>query len=303
MIYDLARQWQWNFQDPASPLMEGLIDLHHNILFVLILIFGVVTSLMISIIKDTSYIWIKPNKKNIIRQKQYLLFSNLNHGTILEIVWTLIPSFILFAIAIPSFALLYSMEEIFEPQMTIKVIANQWYWSFEYGNLGLEWDSYMINEPDLVEGEPRLLTVDNPLFIPVETNVRLLITSKDVIHAFAVPSLGLKVDAVPGRLNQLSCYINRPGIYYGQCSELCGVNHAFMPLQVVSLKFDTAHIKPDLPPMDRESMDKAVQFMLKNLSPRVLFPNSKSPSDETLLCWLFEDTLIRYMEGRLPFTY
>jgi cytochrome c oxidase subunit 2 len=238
MIYDIARQWQWNFQDPASPLMEGLIDLHHNILFVLILIFGVVTSLIISILKDTSYIWIKPNKINIIRQKQYLLFSNINHGTVLEIVWTLIPSFILFAIAIPSFALLYSMEEILDPQMTIKVIANQWYWTFEYGNLGLEWDSYMINESDLVDGEPRLLTVDNPLFIPIETNVRLLITSKDVIHAFAVPSLGLKVDAVPGRLNQLSCYINRPGIYYGQCSELCGVNHGFMPLQIVSFKFD-----------------------------------------------------------------
>lgn len=239
MNYDLPREWQCNFQDPASPLMEGLIDLHHNILFILILIFGVVTSLLLSIIKDTSYIWIEPNKRDINRQKQYLLFSNINHGTVLEIVWTLIPSVILFAIAIPSFALLYSMEEIFEPQMTIKVIANQWYWTFEYGNLDLEWDSYMINEPDLVEGEARLLTVDNPLFIPVETNVRLLITSKDVIHAFAVPSLGLKVDAVPGRLNQLSCYINRPGIYYGQCSELCGVNHAFMPLQIISIKFDT----------------------------------------------------------------
>jgi len=237
MTYDLARNWQWNFQDPASPLMEGLVDLHHNIFFVLLLILGVVTYLIFAILNDTSMIWIKPSKANIIRQKQYLDFSNLNHGTVLEIVWTLIPSIILFAIAIPSFALLYSMEEVLEPQMTIKIIANQWYWSFEYGNLGLEWDSYMINEPDLLKGEYRLLTVDNPLFVPLETNLRLLITSKDVIHSFAIPSLGLKVDAVPGRLNQLSCYLNRPGVYYGQCSELCGVNHAFMPLQMIAIKF------------------------------------------------------------------
>jgi cytochrome c oxidase subunit 2 len=238
MILDLARNWQLNFQDPATPLMEGLIDLHHNIMFILILIFGLVTSLIFMILKDTSYIWIRPSKIFIERQKQYLAFSNIIHGTALEIIWTIIPSIILFVIAVPSFSLLYSMEEVYEPNFTIKVIANQWYWSYEYGNLNLEWDSYMINEPDLFPGDPRLLTVDNPLFVPVETNVRLLITAKDVIHAFAVPSLGLKVDAVPGRLNQLSCYINRPGIFYGQCSELCGVNHGFMPIAVISFKFD-----------------------------------------------------------------
>jgi cytochrome c oxidase subunit 2 len=238
MTYDIARLWQCNFQDPASPLMEGLIDLHHNICFILFVIFGIVTSLMAMILKDTSYIWIRPDFKNIIRQKNYLSFYNINHGTVLEIIWTLIPSFILFAIAIPSFALLYSMEEIYEPQITAKIIANQWYWHFEYGNLGLEWDSYLINEPDLLPGELRLLTVDHPLFLPVETNVRLIITSKDVIHSFAAPSLGLKVDAVPGRLNQLSCYVNRSGVFYGQCSELCGVNHAFMPLEISTFKFD-----------------------------------------------------------------
>jgi len=152
-IFDLARNYQWNFQDPASPLMEGLIDLHHNIFFVLLLILGVVTYLIFAILKDTSYIWIKPSKKNVKRQQQYLSFSNLNHGTALEIIWTLIPSFILFGIAIPSFALLYSMEEVFEPQLTVKIIASQWYWSFEYGNLSLEWDSYMLNEPELVKGD------------------------------------------------------------------------------------------------------------------------------------------------------
>jgi len=233
--FDLARHWQWNFQDPASPLMEGLIDLHHNILFILIIIFGMVTSLMVAILKDTSFIWIKPTSERILRRKQYLLFSNINHGTLLEIVWTLIPSFILFGIAIPSFTLLYSMEELLDPQITVKVVATQWFWTYEYGNLGLHWDSYMRFLSDMKPGQPRLLSVDHPLFLPVETNIRLLIASNDVIHAFAVPSLGLKVDAVPGRLNQLSCYINRPGIFYGQCSELCGTNHAFMPIETVAI--------------------------------------------------------------------
>jgi len=235
-ILDLARNWQWNFQDPASPLMEGIIDLHHNIFFVLLLILGIVAFLLLAIVKDGSYIWNNISLSHIQRQRKYLQFNGIIHGTVLEIVWTIIPSIILFIIAIPSFALLYSMEEVLEPQMTVKVIANQWFWQYEYGNLGLEWDSYMLAEKDLVKGELRLLTVDHPLYLPIETNIRLLITSKDVIHSFAVPSLGLKVDAVPGRLNQLSCYINRSGIYYGQCSELCGVNHGYMPIEIIALK-------------------------------------------------------------------
>jgi hypothetical protein len=127
------------------------------------------------------------------------------------------------------------MEEILDPQISVKVIASQWFWHYELGNLGLAWDSYMISENELKNGDLRLLTVDNPLFIPVETTIRLLITSNDVIHSFSIPSLGLKVDAVPGRLNQLSTYISRTGIYYGQCSELCGVNHGFMPIEVITL--------------------------------------------------------------------
>jgi len=131
------------------------------------------------------------------------------------------------------------MEEILDPKMTIKIIANQWYWSYEYGNLNLAYDSYLIHENDLTLGEPRLLTVDHGLFLPVQTNIRLLITSKVVIHSFAVPSLGLKVDAVPGRLNQLSTFINRTGTFYGQCSELCGVNHGFMPIEINCLLMRT----------------------------------------------------------------
>jgi cytochrome c oxidase subunit 2 len=238
MFFDLPRNYQWNFQDPASPTMEGIIDLHHNVLFILIVIMGVVTYLLFAIMKDASILWMFPTKTRVKRQQQYLYFNGIIHGTVLEIVWTIIPSLILFIVAIPSFALLYSMEEILAPQLTVKLIAHQWYWSYEYGNIGIEYDSYLINERDLSKSEPRLLTVDHPLYLPVETNIRLIITSTDVIHSFAVPSLGLKVDAVPGRLNQLNVYINRTGLFYGQCSELCGVNHGYMPIQVVAMDLE-----------------------------------------------------------------
>lgn len=236
-LYDLARDWQWNFQDPASPLMEGIIDLHHNIFFVLLLILGVVTFILGTIIKDSAYVWHTAKESFIEKRKKYLAYNQIIHGTLLEIIWTIIPSVILFLIAIPSFALLYSMEEVLEPQLTVKVIGNQWYWSYEYPHLNLRTDSYMLASKDLSRGELRLLAVDNPLYLPIETNIRLIITAKDVIHSFAVPSLGLKVDAVPGRLNQLACYINRTGIFYGQCSELCGVNHGFMPIEIVAWKW------------------------------------------------------------------
>jgi cytochrome c oxidase subunit 2 len=239
MFFDLPRNYQWNFQDPGSPTMEGIIDLHHNVLFILIVILGVVTYLLFAIMKDASIVWMFPNKIRINRQQQFLQFNGIIHGTILEIVWTIIPSLILFIVAIPSFALLYSMEEILAPQLTVKLIAHQWYWSYEYGNLGIEYDSYLVNERDLSKSEPRLLTVDHPLYLPVETNIRLIITSTDVIHSFAVPSLGLKVDAVPGRLNQLNVYINRTGLFYGQCSESCGVNHGYMPIQVVAMDLES----------------------------------------------------------------
>lgn len=254
MILDLPRLYQWNFQDPASPTMEGIIDLHHNVFFILLIILGVVSYLMFAIINDASFVWTVsyrkkdpsvnswlwnlPDLKKVQRQKQFLQYNSIVHGTALEIIWTLIPSIILFIVAIPSFALLYSMEEILTPQLTVKLIAHQWYWTYEYGNLGIEYDSYLVNERDLTN-EPRLLTVDHPLYLPVETNIRLIISSTDVIHAFAVPSLGLKVDAVPGRLNQLTVYINRTGLFYGQCSELCGVNHGYMPIQIVAMKLDS----------------------------------------------------------------
>jgi len=181
------------------------------------------------------------------------------HAPLLEIIWTLIPALILLFVAIPSFSLLYSIDEIIEPTLTIKVIGHQWYWSYEFLDPNIlfrlyydfidqpqkytaikvtcSFDSYMLSDEIIAKNfkKKRLLEVDNKLYLPIETNIRLLITSADVLHSWAIPSLGVKLDAVPGRLNQASLYIKRPGIFNGQCSEICGINHAFMPISVVGL--------------------------------------------------------------------
>jgi len=198
------------------------------------------------------------NKANALFGSQFLLkylnSSKVTHEHVLEIVWTLVPSIVLILIAIPSFALLYAMDEVISPSITLKVIGHQWYWSYEYSdfdvlaaingkaeafnNYNINFTSYMVPEDELELGQFRLLEVDNPVVLPINTHVRVIITAGDVLHAWAVPSLGVKMDAVPGRLNQTSIYIKRPGKYFGQCSELCGVNHGFMPIVVhaVSLK-------------------------------------------------------------------
>lgn len=157
----------------------------------------------------------------------------------MEVIWTVIPTLILIIIAIPSFALLYSMDELLEPSVTVKIIGHQWYWSYEYSDLrplvggeSIAFDSYMVPDSDLSIGDLRLLKTDCPLILPKETNIRFLITSTDVLHSWAVPSFGIKMDAVPGRLNQTSAFVMECGRYYGQCSELCGVNHAFMPIEI-----------------------------------------------------------------------
>ncbi len=158
------------------------------------------------------------------------------HNTKLEVIWTVIPTIVLIFIAIPSFILLYSLDEVINPSITLKAIGHQWYWSYEYSDYteenSINFDSYMINEGDLQFGQFRLLEVDNRVVLPVNTHIRVLITAGDVLHSWAVPSMNVKADAVPGRLNQLTLFIKRPGVYYGQCSELCGVNHAFMPIVI-----------------------------------------------------------------------
>jgi len=230
---DAPRPWQLGFQDTASPTAEGITELHDTIMFYLItiaiLVFWVLGSLMI----------------NFNSNKNPLSNKYLTHGTLIELVWTITPALVLIAIAFPSFKLLYLMDEIVSPSITVKVTASQWYWSYELSDYlnedgdFIQFESYMVPEADLELGDLRLLEVDNPLVLPINTHVRVLMTSTDVIHDWAVPSLGAKLDANPGRLNGLSVLIEREGKFYGQCSELCGVYHGFMPIVVHGVSLES----------------------------------------------------------------
>ena len=177
-------------------------------------------------------------------RKHFSLKANkfFSHCKLIEIFWTIVPAIILYAIALPSFALLYSLDDLTDPYLTLKITGHQWYWSYEYNLVDIEgfttsFDSYMINYDDLMPGMLRLLEVDNRLILPTNQHIRLLITSADVLHSWAVPSFGIKVDACPGRLNHATLFIRRPGLYYGQCSEICGINHGFMPIVVMGVSF------------------------------------------------------------------
>lgn len=223
---DAPHPWQLGFQDSAAPGFSGIVELHNTIFFFLVVIsVGVFWTL-------GSIIFYYNIKRSPIVHKY------LNHGTLIELIWTISPAFILIAIAFPSFRLLYLLDEVISPTITIKVVGHQWYWSYEYSDYinesgeSIEFDSYMIPESDLELGQFRLLDVDNKVMVPTDTHVRLIVTGADVIHSFAVPSLGLKIDAVPGRLNQTSFLAERTGIFYGQCSEICGVWHGFMPIAI-----------------------------------------------------------------------
>jgi len=224
---DSPTSWQWGFQDPASPIMEGIIHLHNAIFWLLIVILTFVLWLLLRVV-------ILFSAKSLNSTEDLSHVSQVTHASVLEIVWTIIPAFILGLIAIPSFVLLYSTDEVINPAITVKAIGHQWYWSYEIqdGDSSINFDSYMVPDTDLKLGQIRLLEVDHSLVLPVLTHVRVLVTATDVLHAWAVPSLGVKVDAVPGRLNQTSIFIKRQGIFRGQCSELCGVNHGFMPIVV-----------------------------------------------------------------------
>nr|YP_009905960.1 cytochrome c oxidase subunit II [Spirocodon saltatrix]QLH56853.1 cytochrome c oxidase subunit II [Spirocodon saltatrix] len=208
---------QLSFQDGASAITEQLIFFHDDVMFILVVILVLVGWVMLTSFTNKHY------------------YKYLVEGTTIEIIWTIIPAIILILIAFPSLQLLYSMDEVVDPSLTIKAIGHQWYWSYEYSDIEdepIEFDSYMIPTSDLEEGDLRLLEVDNRVVVPVNTQVRVVITGADVIHCFTVPSLGVKADAVPGRLNQVSFLIKRPGVYYGQCSEICGSDHSFMPIVV-----------------------------------------------------------------------
>jgi len=223
---DTAYPWQIGFQDGSTPTFEGIVELHDTIFFYLIVISFLVFWMLAAImIKFSS-------------SKVGLVHKYTNHGTLIELIWTITPALILIAIAFPSFKLLYLMDEVISPTMTVKVVGHQWYWSYEYSDFvnddleAVEFDSYMIPEADLELGQLRLLDVDNRVVIPVDTHIRFVVTGADVIHDWAIPSLGVKIDCIPGRLNQTSVMVQREGVFYGQCSEICGVYHGFMPIVV-----------------------------------------------------------------------
>nr|APX39916.1 cytochrome c oxidase subunit 2 [Hydrothassa fairmairei] len=205
-------------QDSASPLMEQLSYFHDHTLMVLVIIMVLVSQLMISLFMNKF-------------SHRFLL-----EGQMIEIIWTILPTLTLIFIAIPSLRLIYILDEINNPMITIKTIGHQWYWSYEYSDFkNIEFDSYMIPTNDLNLFNFRLLDVDNRVVIPFESQIRMLITAADVIHSWTIPSLGVKIDATPGRLNQISFSSNRTGLFFGQCSEICGANHSFMPIVIESI--------------------------------------------------------------------
>lgn len=241
-----AKPWQINFQDPATPIADRIIEIHHHVFFFLVIVLIFVSWMLYRVLY--SFWYTIPDGKsfeqkdlNSLRQLSLLRFT---HNTTIEIIWTMIPSLILVAIAIPSFGLLYAMDDVIDPEITIKAIGHQWYWSYEYSDYHLDhdtisFDSYMIPDSELKVGQLRLLEVDNSIVLPMGVYIRLNVTASDVLHCWAVPSLGVKVDAVPHRINSGVIFLQRLGIFYGQCSEICGVNHGFMPIVVKSVKIDS----------------------------------------------------------------
>nr|CBL58238.1 cytochrome c oxidase subunit 2 [Micropsectra notescens] len=203
-------------QDSNSPIMEQLNFFHDHSLLILILVTTLVGYLMMA-----------------------LFFNQLNnrfllHGQTIEVIWTILPAIVLLFIAFPSLRILYLLDEINNPSISLKTIGHQWYWSYEYSDFkNIEFDSYMSSTNSL--DSFRLLDVDNRIVLPINNQIRILVTATDVLHSWTIPSLGVKIDANPGRLNQTNFFINRPGLYFGQCSEICGANHSFMPIVIESV--------------------------------------------------------------------
>nr|ADO22837.1 cytochrome c oxidase subunit II [Basileuterus bivittatus] len=212
----MANHSQLNFQDASSPIMEELMGFHDHALMIALAICSLVLYLLTHMLTEK-------------------LSSNTVNAQVIELVWTILPAMVLVTLALPSLRILYMMDEINEPDLTLKAIGHQWYWTYEYTDLKeLTFDSYMIPTADLPLGHFRLLEVDHRVIVPMNSTIRVIVTADDVLHSWAVPSLGVKTDAIPGRLNQTSFLASRPGVFYGQCSEICGANHSFMPIVVES---------------------------------------------------------------------
>ena len=219
----LAQQptdWEVDFQTALSPSMERIVDFNLMVTIIIVIITAFVFGLM-------AWIVIRYNKK------RNPVPSKTTHNTLLEVVWTVVPVIILLIIAVPSFRLLYYTDRVEEADMTLKAIGHQWYWSYEYPDHGdFTFDALMLEDDELEEGQPRLLATDEAVVLPVGAKIRLLTTADDVIHSWAIPAFGVKMDSVPGRVNETWFQINREGMYYGQCSELCGTLHGFMPIMI-----------------------------------------------------------------------
>jgi len=245
--------WQMWFQEARSPSAEVIHDLHD-------LLFAVEVGIVVFVLAIMAYIVVRFNSKaNPVPSKT-------SHNTLLEVVWTVVPILILIIIAVPSLKSLYYTDRTDAPEMTLKVTGNQWYWTYTYPDHDeLEFDSIIIPEDELEEGQPRLLAVDNPLVLPVDTNIRILLTTNDVIHNFAMPALMLKLDTTPGRLNETWVNINDEGTYYGMCSELCGVNHGFMPVQIEAVSKEAfaawlVEAKEEFASVDDELSDNNIEI-------------------------------------------
>ena len=223
-----ATDWQLSFQEAASPLMSELIGLHD-------FIFWIITFITIFVFVLLAYVCVKFSAKNNKKP------STTTHNSLIEVAWTVIPVIILVVISIPSFKLLYKQNDFSKIDMTIKATGYTWYWGYEYPDHGdFQFDAIMLQEDELEENQPRLLSTDNALVVPINKNIKMQITSDPagVIHSWAMPSLGVKMDAIPGRLNETYFRITEPGMYYGQCSELCGPGHGFMPIMIKAVSDD-----------------------------------------------------------------
>nr|YP_010329416.1 cytochrome c oxidase subunit II [Haemaphysalis yeni]UNO53860.1 cytochrome c oxidase subunit 2 [Haemaphysalis yeni] len=209
-----------SFPDSNSPIMEQMMFFHDHSMMIIVMITIITIYMIINIILNN--------------------FSSrsMMEGQEIEIIWTIIPAITLIFIAMPSLHLLYLTDELFNSQMSIKIIGHQWYWSYEYSDFNKEFDSFMIPEQEMMKNSFRLLDTDNNLVIPFNTTIKFLITSADVIHSWTIPSLSIKMDAVPGRLNQAFSFSKRPGMFFGQCSEICGANHSFMPISLEIVKMN-----------------------------------------------------------------
>ena len=214
------KDWQLGFQKAASQGMEDIVWFHDYMLL------PIITAITVFVLFLLLYTCVR------YRASKNKVASTTSHNTLIEVLWTLIPCLILIVMAVPSFKVLYSQDKIPKADVTIKAVGYQWYWGYEYPDENIIFDSYMVEDKDLKNNQPRLLTVDNQVYVPVNKVVKVMITANDVLHAWALPSFGVKRDAVPGRINETWFKADRTGTFYGQCSELCGIKHAFMPITV-----------------------------------------------------------------------